>query len=315
MKFIPHFLHQFLAASGWRGIHRPDRGLRGYFPAATPAARQSATQEEMDMRDPERALPLLMQKLEELYALATSAGDRTFPLGDHFSRLVLFFFAKQNEHTSAILLLAAHGLYRDAGLIARSMMEGVFQLLWSTHDPQIRAARWEEFSAVSSWRKMRKHEESGEPVDVKTRELIEEALRKSGPQFYCDSARKKIADGRPPKDPYCRIWTGHNYYSEIFDQMRGKIWRLTTYSSLSSWHHWEPEGFGEAIEWNRQTNECNYREPSARAGAEALSTAFACLTQTLAVLNQHFQLGLDAKIEALKDDYSAAFDEKTAEAG
>jgi len=267
------------------------------------------------MRDPERALPLLMQKLEELYALASSAGDRTFPLGDPFSRLVLFFFAKQNEHTSAILLLAARGLYRDAGLIARSMMEGVFQLLWTTHDPQLRAARWWEFSAVSSWRKMRKHEESGQPVDVKDREQIEEALRKSGPQFYSDSARMKIAAGRPPKDPYCRIWTGHKNYSELFDQMKGRIWRLMTYSPLSAWHHWDPEGFGEVIEWNRQTNECNYREPSARAGAEALSTAFACLTQTLAVLNQHFQLELDAKIEALKDDYSAAFAPETAESG
>jgi hypothetical protein len=269
----------------------------------------------MDMRDPERALPLLMQKLEELHALASSVGDITFPRGDAFGRLTLCFFARQHEHASAIVRLAASGLYRDAGLIARSMMEGLFQLLWTTHDPQVRAARWWEFSAVSSWRKMRKHEESGQPVDVKDREQIEKWLRQLGPQFYNDTARRKIAAGKPPKDPYCRIWTGHERYSELFDQMRGKIWRLGTYSALSAWHHWEPEGFGEAIEWNRQTNECNYREPSARAGAEALSTAFACLTQTLEVLNQHFQLGLDAKIKALKDDYSAAFARETAEAG
>lgn len=259
------------------------------------------------MRDPGHDLPLLRQKLDELNELASSGGDKALPLNDPFSRLTLFFFAKQHEHATGVLQLCACGLYRDAGLIARSMMEGLTQLLWASQD-KARAVRWEEFSAVSGWRKMHKDEQSGHPADLKQRERIEVLLRQYGPLFYTKEARKKIAAGKKPSnDPYWRIWTGHRTHAEIFSEVRGNVWRLATYSPLSAWQHWDPEGFSDAIEREPGTGEMNYRAPSLRAGAEAVAVAFECLLQTFEIFDGHFELGHGPRIKALRRDYLAAF--------
>lgn len=50
---------------------------------------------------------------------------------DHFGFMCLMYLAKQKEHASSVLCLMDDGHYRDAGLIARSMCEGLAQIKWA----------------------------------------------------------------------------------------------------------------------------------------------------------------------------------------
>ncbi len=102
------------------------------------------------------------QKARELRDLAESMfkGTLEYRNDDAFGRMALCFFSRQIEHISGVIVLVHKGEYRNASLIARSMIKGLLQILWAAAEGdakvcQDRANQWLEFSCVTSWKKMK----------------------------------------------------------------------------------------------------------------------------------------------------------------
>lgn len=76
----------------------------------------------------------------------------------------------------------------DSILIARSMLEGLSQLLWAAQAPEERPLRWRTFSFVLDWRLMRKRMAAGEAVTEDQRATIENGLKEHG-RYFLTSTR------------------------------------------------------------------------------------------------------------------------------
>jgi hypothetical protein len=61
---------------------------------------------------------------------------------DHLGFMTLCFVSKQVEHLRSICVLVDAGRDRDAGLLARPMVEGLGLLLWAARQPCIRPLQW-----------------------------------------------------------------------------------------------------------------------------------------------------------------------------
>jgi len=256
------------------------------------------------MRDPEKCLPVIKERLSDLYDIASAVQQRQldFRDDDHFGWMIFLFFAKQTEHTRGILTLAEKGLYRDAGLIARSMMEGIVQLDWASKDPQARALAWKEFMWVSSWRKMMNDEEASLPLPADERARIEAEVRNRGEQFLTREGRQRHKNGQPlRKNHYFENWTGQKLRPLFEDVGLRKVY-LLAYSELSIWHHWNQEIMAEAIHIDHERGRISYLEPSPRAGALALANALQALFQTLEHVDAHFKLNVGKKLNEVKKE-------------
>lgn len=241
----------------------------------------------------------LHQWVRKLLALANETTQHIqYSEDDHFGFMALCFLFKQIDHMKSILLLKGA---RDVELIARSMLEGMCQLLWAANNPNSRA-QWRTFAWIHDWRTMNAQIAAGEPVDPKKRSSIEEAIRQYGNQFLKPSAKKALKRGEPlPDNPYYDNWTGHSA-REIFDSIKGgEILYQKLYKPFSDWHHWSPAGLGYAI--TREHNWVIYSRVSAADFATALATGFQCLLQTIEVVDEHFGLGITSRIAKIKNGY------------
>src|SRR5688572_11319416 len=81
----------------------------------------------------QRDLPRLRQSVKELLALAHEITENVaYSEKDHLAFMALCFLSKQIDHTQSVLALIPS---RDVILIARSMIEGLCQLLWAAQEP------------------------------------------------------------------------------------------------------------------------------------------------------------------------------------
>lgn len=245
--------------------------------------------------------------LEDLLALGLSPRGQAFSISgeENFEFMIFCFLEKQIEHATAVLGLVDLELYRDAGLIVRSMLEGLVQLLWASQDTKERPTRWLEFSCVSDWRKLKKHERHGRAIAIHERNMVEKRIRELGYKFYTQKANKYLKASRSlPDDPYVSNWMGISY-AKCFKEANASNLLDSSYADVSAWHHWEPEGFGESIKMQSGANEVVYSlaSPPLRAGAQALTNGFQCLFQTLEFADKRFDLGLRAKLDLLKRNY------------
>jgi len=252
----------------------------------------------------EKFLPGLSQKLKELRTMADGVLEAC-PLyneGDHFAFMALCFLVKQIEHANSILVLVKAGLCRDALLITRSMVEGLAQLLYAARDPSNRALRWRAFVVVGDWRTMKTKVALGEAVDPKKRASVEEGVKKFGQMFLTKKARRRVGSQQHSGDPYSKSWSGRSYSEMIEEIGRGDIrMRKLLYEPLSAWHHWSPEGVGQAI--RRDGDMVEFAAPTPEDAWTALATGFQCLFQTAAVLDSHLQLGLQSRLSDLRARY------------
>jgi len=251
----------------------------------------------------QRDIPGLRRWVNELLVLLREMMQEpvSYTEEDHFGFMALCFLSKQIEHISSILILVDNEQGRDAELIARSMIEGLGQLLWAANDAQRRALRWRAFAWIHDWRTMNAQNAAGEPVDQNRRAEINTALAQYGDQFLTRRARRHRQTDMPlPSDPYCQNWTGHNY-SQILDSVQGQPLRQKLYKPFSAWHHWSPGGLGAAIV--RDCNGVTFPPPSPAASATALATGFQCSMQTAELVDSHLGLGFHTRIADLREGY------------
>ena len=248
-------------------------------------------------------IPSLRGFVEELIRLVRGRLDSPIRHsdGDHLGFMSLAFVSKQVEHLVSIKLLIENGRGADARLIARSMMEGMCQLLWAAHNSSSRPLIWREYTYVEDFRLMAEQETSGEQIDGKRRESIEQFLSSHGDQFLTKAARRARSEGRPlPPDPYCHQWH-RRPIREMFNEVRGELLYERLYRQMSGWGHWSPWALGQVI--RRVDNRVHYSTDSPRFAATALAVGFQSLLQCVELLNRHLSLDMGAELDGLKGRY------------
>ena len=111
-------------------------------------------------------IPNLIQFADKLVKLTDAMTQQAeFDEMDHLGLMSLCFVSKQIEHLRSIRILVESRQYRDAGLIARSMIEGLCTLLWAAREPQTRPLYWKAYAWVEDYKLMLKKEKAGEEVD------------------------------------------------------------------------------------------------------------------------------------------------------
>ena len=244
-----------------------------------------------------REVPFLHDQVMTVLALADQAsrGIRIRE-DDDFGFMTIQFLYKQIQHTESLLSLVPR---RDAGLIARTMIDGLYQLLWASHAPEERAQRWRSYSIIHDWRTIQGQLKEGIAVD-------EAEIRKNetGIKAFGDLHRLK----KPklvPSDPYHKRWHGGVSLADMADVVGRKLYD-GPYAELSDWEHWGVSGIGEAT--SRKDNHVVVDTDSKRVAGLSLLAAFQCLLQTLQVADAHLSLKITDAIDNLGKSFREALD-------
>jgi len=224
-------------------------------------------------RDP-RELPFLHTQLESAVALADrSSRGISIREDDDFGFMTLQFLYKQMQHAESILLLVPR---RDAGLVARTMIEGLYQLLWTSRAPEERARRWRSFSIIHDWRLMQARLREGISVGKADVAKNEAGLQEFGHLHLINKPKSS--------DPYHRSWRGGTNLSDMADVVGRELYD-GPYSELSDWEHWGVSGIGDSI--SREEGHIAVNPNSDRIAGLSLLAAFQCLIQTIGVADAY----------------------------
>lgn len=247
-----------------------------------------------------RAIPLLRARLQDLCSLSRdSVRDVRFAEDDHFAFMGLFFHAKQLEHAAGVLLLGQHP---DSSLVARSMMEGMWQLKWASQDRQARAHRWRAFAIIYDWRVLREKLAAGSPeVTVERRQRIEGRLPEVHEQFLSPRARRNRDKAMPlPTDPYQTTWSGLRV-RELAEATDGLVLYAGPYEDFSDRHHWSPASIGFGI--RQQGARLYYEGITPTTEATVLSISFQCLMECSLVLTDYLKTDYEDSLMDLVGQY------------
>jgi hypothetical protein len=237
-------------------------------------------------------VPFLRDQVEKALALA-NASSREVPVreDDDFGFMTMQFLYKQMQHAESVLLLVPS---RDSGLIARTMIDGLYQLLWAYQAPQERANRWRTFSIIHDWRTIQGQLRLGISVDTADIRHNEARLAEIG-------SIHRIQNPKPnTPDPYYKNWRGGVSLSEMASAVDRELYD-GPYSELSDWEHWGVGGIGDSI--SRADGRVTVSPTSERVAGLSLLAAFQCLLQTLEVADICF----DLKIKHVLEDMGHSF--------
>jgi hypothetical protein len=248
------------------------------------------------IRDP-REIPFFRDQARMILALADECSrEVSVHEDDDFGFMAMQFLYKQIQHAESLLALEPR---RDAGLIARTMIDGLYQLLWTSQDPEARAQRWRSFSIIHDWRLIQGRLREGISVEKSAIKNNEERLNAFGHLHLL----KKPKPGS--SDPYHRKWQGAVTLSEVADVVGRELYD-GPYAELSDWEHWGVSGIGESI--SRNDNHLIVDTHSERVAGLALLALFQCLVQTLQVVDVHFAMNLAEKLDGITANFRATID-------
>lgn len=191
--------------------------------------------EKLFVRDP-REVPFLHEQVKKVLVLADQAS-RSIPIreDDDFGFMTIQFLYKQIQHTESLLSLVPR---RDAGLIARTMIDGLYQLLWAFHAPEDRAKRWRSFSIIHDWRLIQGRLKQGIGVyqaDIQKNEVSMKAF----------GGLHRLKKPKPnSSDPYHKNWHGGVSLADMADVVGRELYD-GPYAELSDWEHWGVSGIGK----------------------------------------------------------------------
>jgi hypothetical protein len=252
--------------------------------------------EALFVRDP-REVPFLFDQVKKVLALADGASRRVaIRENDDFGFMTIQFLYKQMQHAESVLALVPR---RDACLVARTMIEGLYQLRWAYQDPEECAKRWCSFAIICDWRSMQGKIKIGIHVDEADIRSIEAELKKLG-----DLHRSKKQEPNSP-DPYHRRWHGDVTLWKMAKAVDRELY-VEPYDEFSDWEHWGVRGIGDSIV--RENDHVWVETNSERIAGRSLLAAFQCLSETLEIADIHFCLNLKDNIQALGEDFRRTLD-------
>ena len=228
----------------------------------------------------------MARRLEDLCRAAYKVTlDLPLPEDDHFAFMASCFLAKQLEHATAVLRLGEHP---DGWLVARCMLEGMWQLKWAALERDTRPERWRRFAHVHDWRLLRERDEQGVFTDEPTRERIHASIKEHGEQFLSKRSRDEIAEGKVPAEPYEKTWYGVQI-RQIAEKVGDLDLYLTAYNDFSERQHWDVAGVARGIRVEGTSITYNASSPSALVIATAI--AFQCLAMSALLIDSTFDRG------------------------
>jgi hypothetical protein len=210
--------------------------------------------------------------------------------------LLLCYNSRLTEHANAVLRVDLHP---DSALVARSSLEGLWQLTWASQDPGSRAIRWRSFAFVRDWRLLREKHEAGLVVAGELKKFIQEGLAAHGEVHLTTTALSRRAAGRPlPDDPYNQSWHGMATVRQLAEAIGHLAVYLQPYSRFSDRHHWD---FGNVVETLRvDGKKMKWRSLSPARTVVAAVTTFSCYADGTQFLNDYFSLGLAEAIRGYR---------------
>ena len=233
----------------------------------------------------------LFEYCEELLELEKIMNQCSFEENDDLAFMTLCFLSKQFEHLSAIQRLFPH---TDIQLIARTMVEGLIQLIWCHTYPE-NARKWRSFAWISDWRLMNYKESCGDPVSDDERIELENVLEEVGHLFR----KNRFKEGT---DPYHNNWRCGVSLKSVANELGGTELYSILYSDYSDWQHWGVASIGAQIE--RRSSAVHYSQSVAKGQlCSSLSVAFLCTFQMIEIASDYFELGLASELDALKKEY------------
>jgi hypothetical protein len=248
------------------------------------------------IRDP-REVPFLHDQVKKALALADEASRRiSIDENDDFGFMTVQFLYKQMQHGKSVLSLVPR---RDAGLIARTMIDGLYQLLWAFQAHEERAKLWRSFSIIHDWRLIQGRLREGIPVHEKDIRRNEVGLRELGTLHRLKKPKVNSTD------PYNKYWHGGMTLKNMADVVSRELYD-GPYAELSDWEHWGVSGIGESI---AREKDCLWVESNSdRIAGLSLLAAFQCLLQTLEVADVHLSLKIRDAIQTLGEDFRKTLD-------
>lgn len=251
----------------------------------------------------ERNIPILQSFVDRLLSLAREIlqSPIRYNESDHLAFMSLCFVSAQVEHLTTVDMLVRAGQHKDAGLIARSMLEGMCLLLWAARDLSTRPFLWRSYAWVQDFRLVREKEKAGEKIDPSRKLDIMKQIKIHGQQFYTKKAKKAQFNGLPlPQDPYRENWSGKTV-REVCEKVEGGLLYERVYRKTCQWIHWTPLGLGSAI--RREGETVHYSHQSTETAATALASGFQALFESLVLLNSRLRLGFSNRLKKLGDTY------------
>ena len=250
--------------------------------------------EALFVRDP-REIPFLHSQLKQILSLADKVSRSvTTQEDDDFGFMAINFLYKQIQHAESLLALVPR---RDAGLIARTMIDGLYQLLWASQAPEERSKLWRSFSIIHDWRRIQGQLKLGIPVDGQHIHRIEALLK------VLDGPHRKLKSNQV--DPYHKTWRGPIKLSQMADVVGRELYD-GPYAELSDWEHWGVSGIGESI--TRERNSLIVDTDSDRVADISLLAAFECLFKTLGVADIHFSLNITDALNTIGENFKKTLD-------
>jgi hypothetical protein len=246
-----------------------------------------------------RDFPLLRRNLIALGKLSSQVFNSQIrlPPSSNLRFMMVSYAAKQIEHANSLLKLE---FSVDTVLIARSMLEGLVQLLWAMKQARRRPLLWRAFALVVDWRLFQQQKSEGQNIDVAAEARTVGRLRGYRRWFLTDKAKKAIATGKPPpSDPYVKNWYGERE-AEIFRDVGAEALYNKLYGPFSEWHHWRIGGFGRLMTFDANTSAYSLTTSDPAMCASALSVGFQCLWETMRLLNRRFRLGIGRNLRRLR---------------
>lgn len=248
----------------------------------------------------EKALTGLQEWVHKLSELANEIVESAQCLdNDDLGIMSLCFLRRQIHHVQSVDTLFPN---RDIILIARSMIEGLYLLLWAAQIPTERPLKWRAFAYVHSWRLQQDEIKRGESINPEQQKSTEMGLQEYGKLFYVKKAKLAVEKGTAlPTDPYHKTWTCGTPLSTICSSVEAYDTYKTIYSSFSDWHHWGTAGIGETL--SLIDDKVIFYSSSSSKSATALAMVFQCLLQTMELTNEHLSLAKELQISKIRDEY------------
>lgn len=215
---------------------------------------------------------------------------------DDLGFMAIQFLYKQMQHAESVLALVPR---RDVGLIARTMIDGLYQLLWTVQLPSERARLWRSYSVIHDWRLIQGRIREGIPVDPADIQATEDRLKVFG---SLHQPKKPKANS---SDPYHRTWHGGVKLAEMADAVGRELYD-GPYAELSDWEHWGVSGIGESI--HLENGRATVNSNSERVAGLALLAAFQCLLQALEVVDIHLSLNITDTVHMLGKEFRETLD-------
>ena len=186
---------------------------------------------------------------------------------------------------------------RDAGLIARTMIDGLYKLLWAYQTPEERPRLWRSFSLIEDWRLIQGRLKLGISVDEMDICRNEVALKQLG---HLHNKPKTRAP-----DPYNEYWYGKVRLSDMADAVGRELYDEPC-NELSDWEHWGVNGIGQSI--TRENDRVIIDPNSDRVAMVSLLAACQCLLRMLEVADVHLSLNITDTIQSLCKNFRETLD-------